>query len=88
VFSHLLKVGNPVSSTLWSSGGSTLVGATSSPGRTSLAATAAAVAAANASLCGGGASPHASPLKAHGATAAAEGSPLRSKYASLLGSLM
>lgn len=77
MFSQLLKIPSPVSTTLWSAG---------SPGHGSLSATAAAV------LSSPGASstysPHSSPIKAAGmggaGSVAAGGSPMMSKYAALL----
>lgn len=75
VFSQLLKVPSPVSSTLWSA---------TSPMPGSLAATAAA--AYNTSPAAGSTySPYSSPVKAStGAANAACGSPMMSKYAALL----
>jgi hypothetical protein len=80
VFSQLLKIPSPVSTTLWSGG---------SPGHGSLSATAAAVL----SSPGAGStfSPHSSPIKAAavmgggaGSMAGGGGSPMMSKYAALL----
>lgn len=75
MFSQLLKIPSPVSSTLWSG---------ASPMHGSLSAAAAATY--NTSPSAGSTySPHSSPVKAPmGATANAAGSPMMSKYAALL----
>jgi hypothetical protein len=73
VFSQLLKIPSPVSTTLWSGG---------SPMHGSLSATAAA--AHSSPGAGSTYSPHSSPVKAAVGTGSALGSPLMSKYAALL----
>lgn len=80
VFSQLLKIPTPVSSTLWSS---------ASPVRSSLAATAAAAAGVGGlSGAGGTYSAHSSPVKSSiGMAREAPASPIMTKYASLLGTL-